>query len=120
MKENVLVEKSLRFGARVLKLYQYLVKSKKETVVSKQIVRSGTSIGANINEANYAQSRADFISKMHIALKETAETEYWIRILILSEYIEGKLATSLLDDCLELKRILVATLNTAKSAVEQH
>ena len=89
-------------------------KTKKEIVVSKQIVRSGTSIGANINEANYAQSRADFIAKMHISLKETAETEYWIRILILSELISGKLATSLLDDCLELKRILVASLNTAK------
>ena len=118
MKENALIEKSLYFGARILKLYQYLLKTKKETVVSKQIVRSGTSIGANINEANYAQSRADFISKMHIALKETAETEYWIRILILSDHIGGKLATSLLDDCLEIKRILVATLNTAKTGSE--
>ena len=118
MKENALVEKSLYFGARILKLYQYLLKTKKETVVSKQIVRSGTSIGANINEANYAQSRADFISKMHIALKETAETEYWIRILILSDHIGGKLATSLLDDCLEIKRILVATRNTAKTGSE--
>ena len=118
MKENVLVEKSLRFGARILKLYQYLVKTKKETIISKQIVRSGTSIGANINEANYAQSRADFIAKMHISLKETAETEYWIRMLILSEYVEGKFATSLLDDCLELKRILIASLNTAKVSTE--
>jgi four helix bundle protein len=118
MKENVLIEKSLYFGARILKLYQYLLKTKKETIVSKQIVRSGTSIGANINEANYAQSRADFVAKMHISLKETAETEYWIRILTLSEVIEGKLATSLLDDCLELKRLLVATLNTAKASSE--
>ena len=114
MKENVLVEKSLRFGARILKLYQYLVKTKKETIISKQIVRSGTSIGANINEANYAQSRADFIAKMHISLKETAETEYWLRLLILSEYITDQEGNSLLEDCLELKKILISTLNAAK------
>ena len=66
-----------------------LIKTKKETIISKQIVRSGTSIGANINEANYGQSKADFISKLHIALKETAETEYWLRLLAMSEYING-------------------------------
>ena len=66
-------------------LQKYLVKTKKEAVVSKQIVRSGTSIGANINEANYAQSKADFVAKMQISLKETAETEYWIRLLIMSD-----------------------------------
>ena len=118
MKENVLIDKSIAFASRIIKLHQYLIKTKKETIISKQIVRSGTSMGANINEANYAQSRADFISKMHIALKETAETEYWIRILILSDHIGGKLATSLLDDCLEIKRILVATRNTAKTGSE--
>ena len=116
MKENVLIEKSLTFGSRILKLYQYLIKTKKEIVVSRQIVRSGTSIGANINEANYAQSRADFISKMHIALKETAETEFWIKLLILSGYISGHSSDSILAECLELKRLLVATLNTAKKA----
>lgn len=76
--------------------------------------RSGTSIGANINEANYGQSPSDFISKMHIALKETAETEYWIKLLYMSEYIDDKTSSSLLDDCLEIKRILVASINTAK------
>ena len=115
MKENLLVDKSITFAARIVKLHQYLSKNKKETVISKQIVRSGTSIGANINEANYGQSKADFISKMHIALKETAETEYWLRLLILSEYISEKEGESLLSDCLEIKRILVATLNTAKN-----
>ena len=114
MKENLLTDKSIAFAARIVKLNQYLSKNKKETVISKQIVRSGTSIGANINEANYGQSKADFISKMHIALKETAETEYWLRLLILSEYISEKEGESLLNDCLEIKRILVATLNTAK------
>ena len=83
--------------------------------IAKQLIRSGTSIGANINEANYGQSPADFITKMHIALKETAETEYWIKLLHLSEYIDDKMFDSLLADCLELKRILVASLNTAKN-----
>lgn len=76
MKENILIDKSLLFASKIVKLHKYLVKEKKECIISKQIIRSGTSIGANINEANYGQSKADFISKMHIALKETAETEY--------------------------------------------
>ena len=76
MKENILIEKSVDFGARVIKLYQYLLHSKHEFVLSKQILRSGTSIGANINEAQYGNSKADFIAKLHIALKEAAETEY--------------------------------------------
>ena len=73
MKENLLIDKSIAFAPRIIKLHQYLIKTK--TIISKQIVRSGTSIGANINKANYGQSKADLVSKMHIALKETAETE---------------------------------------------
>ena len=111
VKDNILIDKSIAFAARIIKLNQYLVQSKKESVISKQIVRSGTSIGANIN----GHSRADFISKLHIALKETAETEYWLRLLQMSEYINGELSASLLQDCLEIKRILVASINTAKS-----
>lgn len=114
MKENVLIDKSISFAARIIKLHKYLIKDKKETIISRQIVRSGTSIGANINEANYGQSKADFISKLHIALKETAETEYWLKLLILSEYISKELGDSLLADCLEIKRILISSLNTAK------
>ena len=93
---------------------ELLVKTKKETIISKQIVRSGTSIGANINEANYGQSKADFVSKMHIALKETAETEYWLKLLTMSEYITENMGNSLLSDCLEIKKILIASINTAK------
>ena len=114
MKENLLIDKSIAFASRIIKLHQYLIKTKKETIISKQIVRSGTSIGANINEANYGQSKADFVSKMHIALKETAETEYWLRLLVLSEYITDQEGQSLIDDCLEIKKILISTLNTAK------
>ena len=107
-------EKSFQFAIRIVRLYQYLTDSKREYHLSKQLLRSGTSIGANINEANYGQSPADFISKMHIALKETAETEYWIKLLNMSEYIDDKMSSSLLDDCLEIKRILIASINTAK------
>ena len=118
MKENLLIDKSIAFASRIIKLHQYLIKTKKETIISKQIVRSGTSIGANINEANYGQSKADFIAKLQISLKETAETEYWLRLLILSEYITDKEGNSLLDDCLEIKRILISTLKTAKEKNE--
>ena len=114
MRENILIDKSIVFASRIIKLHRYLIKSKKETIISKQIVRSGTSIGANVNEANYGQSKADFISKMHIALKETAETEYWLKLLVMSEYISDDMGKSLLVDCLEIKRILIASINTAK------
>ena len=111
---SILLDKSLLFAARIVKLNKYLIKEKKETVISKQIIRSATSIGANANEAIYGQSKADFIAKLQISLKETAETEYWLRLLILSDYITDKEGNSLLDDCLEIKRILISTLKTAK------
>ena len=114
MKENLLIAKSIAFASRIIKLHKYLIKMKKETIISKQIVRSGTSIGANINEANYGQSKADFVSKMHIALKETAETEYWLKLLTMSECITEDMGKSLLNDCLEIKRMLIASINTAK------
>ncbi len=113
-KDNPLLDKSLLFAARIVKLNKYLTKEKKETVIAKQIIRSATSIGANANEAIYGQSKADFVAKLQISLKETAETEYWLRLLILSEYITDKEGNSLLDDCLEIKRILISTLKTAK------
>ena len=113
-KDNPLLDKSLLFAARIVKLNKYLTKEKKETVIAKQIIRSATSIGANANEAIYGQSKADFIAKLQISLKETAETEYWLRLLILSEYITDKEGNSLLDDCLEIKKILISTLKTAK------
>lgn len=115
MKDNVLIDKSINFGARIVKLHLYLVKTKHETVLSKQILRSGTSIGANINEAQYGNSKADFIAKLHIALKEAAETEYWLHILQKSDYLDDNMASSLLDDCLEIKKILITSINTAKS-----
>lgn len=117
MENNVLLEKSLAFAARIVKVYRYL-SEQHETVLSQQLLRSGTSIGANANEAVYAASKADFISKLHISLKETAETEYWLRLLTLSQYLTAAESQSLLTDCLELKRILIAILKTSKSTSE--
>lgn len=115
---SILLDKSLHFAARIVKLYQYLSKEKRETVISKQIIRSGTSIGANANEAVYGVSKADFIAKLQISLKETAETEYWLRLLVLSGYITETEGDSLLHDCLEIKRILVSTLKTTKNNIK--
>ena len=112
--DSVILTKSLKFATRIVKLYQYLTKEKHETVISKQIIRSGTSIGANANEAIYGVSKSDFIAKLQISLKETAETEYWLRLLVMSEYLSEPEGQSLIADCLEIKRILVSTLKTAK------
>ena len=80
-----------------------------------QMRKSSSSVYANIREANYGQSKADFVAKLHIALKETAETEYWLRLLTMSEYITEEMGQSLLTDCLEIKRILIASINTTKN-----
>ena len=112
---NVLLDKSLRFAAKIVRLHSYLIREKKESVISKQIVRSATSIGANANEAVYGVSRADFIAKLQISLKETAETEYWLRLLMMSGYLSDAVGQPLLADCLELKRILISSLKTAKN-----
>ena len=98
-KENPLLDKSLKFSARIVKLHKYLLREKHESIISKQIIRSATSIGANANEAIYGQSKADFLAKLHISLKETAETEYWLRLLVLSDYITETEGKSLIDDC---------------------
>ena len=112
--DSVILEKSLRFAARIVKLHRYLSKEKHETVISKQIIRSGTSIGANANEAIYGVSKAEFIAKLQISLKETAETEYWLRLLVMSDYLTEAEGESLINDCLEIKRILIASLKTAR------
>ena len=112
--DSNILNKSLKFAARIVKLYQYLSKEKHETVISKQIIRSGTSIGANANEAVYGVSKAEFITKLQISLKETAETEYWLKLLVMSGYLTEEEGQSLIDDCLEIKRILVSSLKTAR------
>ena len=115
MKERVLKTKSYDFALRVLKLHRHLAKESKEFVISKQILRSGTSVGANIEEANQAQSTPDFIHKLSIALKEASETNYWLRLLRDGEILEVKLANSILKDCEEIQRMLTASIKTSKT-----
>ena len=114
MKENVTSEKAYAFALRIIKLYKYMAVNYKEFVLSKQVLRSGTSIGANIEESVHAQSKIDFIHKLSIAQKEANETNYWIRLLRDSEYLKPKLAESLLIDCDEIQRLLAASIKTAK------
>jgi len=112
---NILEVKSKAFALRIVKLYQYL-RDHKESVLSKQILRSGTSIGANIAEGKYAQSKDDFINKNAVALKEASETLYWLDLLIEAHLLDGLEATSSLRaDCEELIRILVSSIKTAKA-----
>lgn len=115
-KDSALKIKSQAFAIRIVRLCRYLNSEKKETILSKQLLRSGTSIGANISESTYAQSMADFISKLHIALKEAAETEYWINILAETEYITSKEKDSILTDCIELIRLLTSSIKTCKES----
>ena len=108
LKENVIMRKSLAFSVRIVNLHKYLSQVKSEYIVSKQICKSGTSIGANIAEAQRAQSTADFVSKMKIALKEANETQYWLRLLRETNYISEKEFSSIHEDLLEILRILTA------------
>ena len=110
---GVLEEKSLKFAIRIVNLYKYLIDEKKEFVMSKQVLRSGTSIGANIAEAQYAQSKADFLTKMHISLKEASETQFWLKLLYSTSYINDS-HTSIMNDCDELLKILTSTCKTTK------
>ncbi|MDR1129585.1 MAG: four helix bundle protein [Prevotellaceae bacterium] len=113
-KRSVLRDKSLAFALRIVKLSQFL-HDKNEYVLSKQVLRSGTAIGASIHEAEYAQSDADFISKFSIALKEANETVYWLELLHATDYIETNLYENLIVDCNELTSMLVATIKTLKN-----
>lgn len=110
MRESVLKTKSYAFAIRIVKLSQNLVTEHKEFVLSKQILRSGTSVGALIREAEYGQSRADFRHKMSIALKEASETDYWLQILRDTGYLNEALFSSLSSDCIELIKMLTATV----------
>ena len=112
--DNIIVDKSKAFALRIIRLYQYLKNEKSEYVLSKQLLRSGTSIGANVKEAIRGQSRADFYAKLNISLKEASETEYWLELLHESEYIGEKAFNSIYADCQELIKLLVAITKTQK------
>jgi four helix bundle protein len=113
-RQSIVGDKSLAFAKRIAKLYRFLVDKKKETIMSKQILRSGTNIGANIREGLFAQSRKDFISKMNIALKEAGETDYWIEILYSADYLTEMEFKSLKNDNDELIRMLSSIVKTTK------
>ncbi len=115
MSENISVEKSFAFAVRIVNLYKFLTNEKKEYVLSKQLLRAGTSIGANVSEAQRGQSMADFIAKMCIALKEANETEYWLKLLYETEYLNNAEFNSLNADIRELISILTAICKTSNT-----
>ena len=106
--ENVVAEKSKAFAIRIIKMYRYLCNNKKEYILSKQVMRSGTSIGANVKEANCAVSKPDFYMKIGIALKEASETEYWLELLHETEYLTNVQFNSIYADCQEVLKLLMA------------
>ena len=112
MDKNIAKQKSMAFSVRIVNLYRFLTETKNEYVLSKQILRSGTSIGANIAESECAISSADFLSKIYIALKECAETKYWLELLKNTEYITEAQFESIEADCEELRKILSSTTKT--------
>ena len=113
MSENLVREKSKSFALRAIRLYKYLSNEKREYVISKQLLRSGTSIGANIREAQNAQSKKEFIAKMNISLKEAAESEYWLELLHESDYLTDGEFNSIIKDCNELNRLLIAIIKSS-------
>jgi four helix bundle protein len=112
---NVVKEKSFAFAVRVVRLYGYLCKEKKEIVLSKQLLRSGTAIGASVREAEQAESKADFVHKMAIALKEASETEYWILLLHETKFLTAKESESILGDIAELLKLLTSIIKSTKA-----
>ncbi|WHH57519.1 four helix bundle protein [Petroclostridium sp. X23] len=114
---SITFDKAFKFAIRIVDLYKYLCENKKEYVLSKQILRCGTSIGANISEASKAQSKKDFVSKYYIAFKEAAETEYWIKLLIATTYIDEQTGNSLLLDISEILKLLHSSIKTAKQTL---
>ena len=116
MKENLIEVKSFEFAKCIIRIYRHLSEEQREYVLSKQLLRSGTSIGANIAEAKHAQSKADYITKLAIAQKEANETNYWLRLLNETDYLDNKTFSALYQQNEELQRLLTAILKTLKSS----
>lgn len=112
MNDSPLVSKSKAFALSIIRTCNYIKQTKKESILTTQLIRSGTSVGANIREAFFAHGKADFIAKLQIALKECSESEYWLELLIESDYLDDRTA---LEQCIEIKKMLIASINTAKS-----
>ena len=116
MNDSPLIIKSKTFAINIVKLCNQVKKEQKESVLTGQLIRSGTSIGANIREAFYAHGKADFIAKLQIALKECSESEYWLELLLECDYINDN---KILKDCIELKKLLISSINTTKNNLKQ-
>lgn len=116
--DNAVLDKSFQFSIRIVRLYQHLCSESKEYVLSKQLLRCGTSIGANINEAQYAITKNDFLNKMYIALKECAESMYWIELLFRTDYLTESQYTSILSDCRELHNLLSSITKTTRESIQ--
>jgi len=119
MKRNIVAEKAFNFAVRIYKLHKYLITEKNEYILAKQLLKSGTSIGANIEEAIGAQSQGDFIAKISIAYKEARETSYWLRLLDSVELIESSHFSSIHNDCEELIHLLASILITSKNKKDE-
>ena len=117
MDKNTIYDKSFNFAIRVVKLYQYLCNKKHEFILSKQLLRSGTSIGANVSEALQGQSKRDFLMKMNIALKEASEIKYWLNLLKATDYLSDKEQKSMLEDCTELEKLLTSIVKTTSERI---
>lgn len=111
MKDSPLMVKSKELALQIIKTCNEIKSQKKESVLTNQLIRSGTSIGANIREANFAHGKADFVAKLQIALKECSESEYWLELLVESGYLNN---TEIIETCVEVKRLLISSINTAK------
>ena len=115
MKANAVEDKSFEFAVRIVKLYKYLTSEKQEYIMSKQLLRSGTSVGANVSEAQQAQSPMDFLSKMNIALKESYESDYWLRLLHHTDYLNKEEYDSIITDCRSISKLLVTIVKSTKN-----
>lgn len=118
MKDNIILDKTMNFAVRIVNLYKFMVNGKCEYTLSKQLLRSGTSIGANVHEAHNAQSKKDFLAKMYIAFKEASESEYWITLLMRTDFLSEEQAESILNDCIEIKKILTSIIKTTKEQLK--
>ena len=119
MMENIIAIKSYAFAIRIVKVYKTLTEEKRDYVLSRQLLKSGTAIGALVKEAEHAQSKPDFLNKMNIALKEANETEYWLMLLRDTNYLTPDLHESLIHDCREFLRLLISIVKTTKDAIKK-
>ena len=119
LKENTVKNKSKKFAVRIINLYKYLTNSKKEYILSKQVMRSGSSIGANIAESECAISEKEFLSKIYVSLKECSETIYWLDLLNETEYLDSNMYMSLMNDCEELRTMLSSITKTMNDRISK-